>query len=236
MDSDVSDLFGHGGVLNDEVPFVQSGSLLFRDIHTDLRDGESSLLILIALLGLWGFGAGPFGLFLVTVKFAFNLDVQGHQSAVLTNLEFGVDLNSQVLGQESLTAESNNVTAGLLGSIQGCLEFQTSLGLLLTVARVNNGLTDGFNGLRSLGKSSGSFVDGLTNGCTDEQFSLWVLDDLEQVLDGVLTSLLEWLLDGVLQLIEGGQWSLLTQKSKDESVTTCAFSKSLNGSALRFGG
>jgi len=233
MDGHVLDFLGHGRVLNDELPFVQSSSLLLRNVHADLRDGESLLLVIFALLSLRRFGAGPFGLFLVTVELSLDLDVQRQVTARWTGLQFSVDPDSQILTQKSLTTDSNDMTTGLLGGVHGSLEFQACLGLLLTVMRLDDTFTDGLEGTGDLRNDLSGLVASLTNGGADEQFSLWVLGDLEQVLDCVLASLLEWALNRVLQLIEGLEWCLLTQKNKDESATTCAFMEGLSRLASR---
>ena len=203
--------------LDGEFPDIEGSSLLLSDLHADGRDGESLLFVLLALLGLAGLALGPLGLFLVAGEFTLDLDLDGHGAAVGSGFDLGLDLDDQVLLEKGLATDEEDVTAGLLGSVNGSLELDAGSGLVVAVLSLDDGIGKGLESL-GLGQVLGGLVGGITDGGLDVELSVGTLGDLDQVLDGVGAASLESLLGLSLQFVQGVEGVLLTQKSNSKDI------------------
>jgi len=131
----------------------------------------------------------------------------------------GLDLDVQLLLEESLATDEEDLTAGVLRGVHGSLELDASIGLVLTVLSLGNLVGKSLKSL-GLGKLLSGLVGGITHGSLDVDLAMSVLGSADDILDGVGASGLEGLLvlDLTLELVDGVQGVLLTQKSNSDDV------------------
>lgn len=205
---------------------------MFSDFHANLGDGESLAFVALATLSFGGLGTGPFGLFLVAAELSLEFDVHGHGLAVAAGSDLAVDLDLEVVLEEGVAADGDDVTAGALGGVHGSQKFNADIGLRLGVGGFDDLVADGAETVVA-GEGFSGLVGSGTDGNANEQLAEGVLGDVEEVLDGVGGSLLEGLLAFTLQFFQGEEGSLLTQKSDDESVSSC-YEKTVNKLKIDF--
>lgn len=150
-----------------KVSIIQSSGLMFSNPHADRGDGESLLFVFFTLLCLGGFLLGPFSHLWSAVKLSLNLDLVLHVLTGLTELELSLNLDREFLLEEDLAEDDEFMTVGVFGSIVFTFEFSTAILLELGVLGLNDGITDGLEGLRGLGKGSSSLVGSITSSSTD---------------------------------------------------------------------
>ena len=171
-----------------EISFVQSSGLLFANPETDGRDGESLLLILNTLLGLWGFGTSPFSHFGSTSEITFHLDLMGEFRAHFTKVKFRVDLDQQVFGEETFEENNEFLAVGPVGTVHLSTEFNADIVLDLGKWTLHNVFTDGDKGWNIFWKFGSSFLGSLTGSDTEVEFSTGH-GDFPEVVDGGFSTL-----------------------------------------------
>lgn len=216
------------GPLEGQAGSVESSSLLNGNGQAVVRNGESSLLVLFALLSLWGLGLGPFSHVLSTFKFTVHADLvllQVFVFAGVGELSASLNLDLKFVVEEGVAESDGESWVSEFGVLDLGADLGAEFVLLSLVVGVDDGLGKLLDRVGVAGETASSFLGGGTLSVTTEELvsalgkledelllvGVFGLEEVDQTLGGAAGHWLDFLLLG--QNGENNETSLLEDLS-----------------------